>query len=87
MYDLPSPAAAVEVAVADGFADVDGLDVGAGGEVGYGAGYFENAVVGAGRHVVFGHYTLEYGGAFVAKCAVLLHEAGSHLGIAVHRRL
>ena len=44
-------AGAVEVAVGDGFHDVVVEDVGAGLEVGDGAGDFEDAVVGAGRHV------------------------------------
>ena len=42
---------AVEVAVGDGFHDVVVEDVGAGLEVGDGAGDFEDAVVGAGAHV------------------------------------
>ena len=44
-------AAAVEVAVAYGFHDVVALDVGAGLEVGDGAGDFEDAVVGSRGHV------------------------------------
>jgi len=42
---------AVEVAVGDGFHDVVVEDVGGALEVGDGAGDFEDAVVGAGRHV------------------------------------
>ena len=42
---------AVEVAVGDGFHDVVGEDVVAAFEVGDCAGDFQDAVVGAGRHV------------------------------------
>ena len=42
---------AVEVAVGDGFHDVGGADGDAGVEVGDGAGYFQDAVVGSRAHV------------------------------------
>ena len=45
---LSRSAAAVEVAVADGFGEVFGLDVFAAVEVGYGASHLEDAVVGTG---------------------------------------
>jgi hypothetical protein len=41
--------AAVEGAVLNGFAEVLGLNVGEGFQVGDGAGYFEDAVMGPGR--------------------------------------
>ena len=50
---LSRPVLAVQVAVADGFGQVGGLDGLAAVEVGNGAGYLEDTVVGAGREVAF----------------------------------
>ena len=50
-----SPAVAIEATVGDGFAQVVGVDVGCGLEVGDGAGHLEDAVVGAGAHVEVVH--------------------------------
>ena len=46
--------AAVEIAVADGFHDVVLADLDAAFEVGDGAGYFQDAVVGSRAHVHLG---------------------------------
>ncbi len=48
------PQLPVKRAVLDGFADVVGADVFHAGEVGDGAGHFQDAAVGAGAQVVFG---------------------------------
>lgn len=61
-----------------------GEDFGAGVEVGSGAGYFENAVVGAGAHVVFEHGFAQDSGAVGGKGAVGGDVARAHLGVAVH---
>jgi len=73
----------VEVAVGDGFHDVVVEDVGAGFEVGNGAGDFEDAVVGAGRHVHALHgvfQLLEAGGVGLG---VFVQQGRGHLGVAV----
>ena len=62
----------------------DGL---AADEVGDGARYLEDAVVGTGRHVVFGHHTLEDGRGIGIEGTILLHQARVHLRVAMHARL
>ena len=65
------PAAAVEVAVADGFGEVFGLDVFAAIEVGYGAGNLEDAVVGTGTHIELRHGFFEVSQAIAVDGAIL----------------
>lgn len=81
-YSVSPPQLAVEGAVLDGFADVVGVDVLDAGEVGNGAGDFQDAVVGAGAQVVLGHGVLEQGGGGIVHGAVGLEFAGSHAGVA-----
>ena len=50
---LSRPVLAVQVAVADGFGQVGGLDGLAAVEIGNGAGYFQDVVIGTGREVAF----------------------------------
>ena len=74
---------AVEVAVGDGFHDVVVEDVGAGFEVGDGAGDFEDAVVGPRTHVHAIHgvaQLLEAGGVGLG---VFVQQGRGHLGVAV----
>ena len=54
-----APGGAVKGAVAGGFGDVCGLDIGAAGEVGDSTRNLYDAVVGAGRHVVARHSRFE----------------------------
>ena len=75
--------AAVEVAVADGFHDVVLADGDAAFEVGDGAGYFEDAVVGAGAHVHAGHGVFQFLEAGVVGFGVFVQEGWGHLGVAV----
>ena len=67
----------------DGFGQVLDLDVGAAGEVGAGAGHFEDAVVGAGGELEFFHGGFEQGGAGRVEVADLAHQAAGHLGVGV----
>ena len=83
ILECGAPGGAVEGAVGDGFADVAGEDVGAGVEVGDGAGYAEDAVVGAGRHVVAVHGGAEKAHGIVIEGTVLAQHLTGHLGVAV----
>ena len=74
---------AVEVAVGDGFHDVVVEDVGAGFEVGDGAGDFEDAVVGAGAHVHAFHGVAKFLQASGVGLGVFVQEGRGHLGVAV----
>ena len=76
--------AAVEIAVADGFHDVVLADLDAGFEVGDGAGYFQDAVVGAGAHVHLGDGFAQLFHAFGVGFGVFVQQCGCHLGVAVH---
>ena len=78
-----APGGAVEGAVGDGFADVAGEDVGAGVEVGDGAGYADDAVVGAGRHVVAVHGCAEKAHGIVIDGTVAAQHLAGHLCVAV----
>ena len=69
-----APGAAVEGAVVDGFADVAREDFFGAVEVGYGAGYFEDAVVGSSRHVEALHGIADAGYAFAVEADVLFDE-------------
>ena len=75
------PVTAIQGAVLDGFGDVGDGNGGGGGQVGDGAGYFEDAVVGAGAEALLLHGAFEeafgVGGEF-AEGADLL---GGHLGV------
>ncbi len=74
---------AVEVAVGDGFHDVVVEDVGAGFEVGDGAGDFEDAVVGPGTHVHAFHGVFEFLQAGGVGLGVFVQQGRGHLGVAV----
>ena len=74
---------AVEVAVGDGFHDVVVEDVGAGLEVGDGAGDFEDAVVGPGTHVHAFHGVAQLLQAGGVGLGVLVEQGRGHLGVAV----
>ena len=63
---------------------VAGEDFGGGVEVGDGAGYFEDAVVGAGRHVEAGHGAFKYLHGFGDRTGVGGDEAWRHLCVAVY---
>jgi hypothetical protein len=56
-----SPQLAIQCAKADGFGDMICRDAIGAFEIGDGAGDFEDAIVGAGAEVVFGHGGLEHG--------------------------
>ena len=60
-----------EVAVADGFGEVFGLDVFAAVEVGDGARHFEDAVVGTGTHIELHHGFFKVRQAFAVDGAIL----------------
>ena len=79
--------AAVEVAVGDGFHDVVVEDVGAGFEVGDGAGDFEDAVVGAGAHVHALHGVAKLFQAGSVGLGVFVEQGWGHLGVAVDARV
>ena len=77
-------AAAVEVAVADGFHDVVLADGDAAFEVGDGAGDFQDAVVGPRAHVHLCDGFAEFFHSFGIGFGVFVQQGGGHLGIAVH---
>ena len=58
-------------------------DVGAGFEVGDGAGDFEDAVVGAGGHVHALHGVAKLFQAGGVRLGVFVEQGGGHLGVAV----
>ncbi len=66
----------------DRFADVVGEDVFGGGEVGDGAGDFEDAVVGSGAEVQLGHGHLHHAFGGFIEGAMALEELGGHAGVA-----
>ena len=74
---------AVEVAVGDGFHDVVIEDVGGAFEVGDGAGDFEDAVVGTGRHVHAFHGVFQFLKASGVGLGVFVQQGWGHLGVAV----
>ena len=82
-----TPGGAVEGAVAYGFAHVVGKNGFGGVEVGYGAGHFEDAVVGAGAHVEARHGVAQYCEAFGVEGAMGAEHARGHLSVAIHARL
>ena len=69
------PAAAVEVAVADGFGEVFGLDVFAAVEVGYCACHLEDSVVGTGTHVELRHGFFEVSQAIAVDGAIFAEHS------------
>jgi hypothetical protein len=77
-----TPQLAVEGAEADGFADVIGGDAVGAFEVGDGAGDFQDAIVGAGAEVVFGHGVLQHGERRFVERAVGLEFARAHARVA-----
>ena len=87
ILEYGAPGGAVEGAVGDGFADVAGEDVGGGVEVGDGAGDAEDAVVGAGRHVVAVHSGAQEAHGGVVEAAMLAQHLAGHLGVAVYARV
>ncbi len=74
---------AVEVAVGDGFHDVVVKDVGAGLEVGDGAGDFEDAVVGPRAHVHAFHGVFQFLQASGVGLGVFVEQGRGHLGVAM----
>ena len=76
--------AAVEVAVAYGFHDVVLADGDAAFEVGDGAGYFQDAVVGPRAHVHLGDGLAEFFHALSVGLGVFVQQCGSHLCVAVN---
>ena len=52
------PRLSIQTSIADGFSDMVALDVLTAGEVGDGAGDFDNALIGSGGEVEVGHGTL-----------------------------
>ena len=76
--------AAVEVAVADGFHNVVLADGNAAFEVGDGAGYFQDAVVGSRAHVHLGDGLAEFFHSFGVGLGVFVQQGGCHLGVAMH---
>ena len=81
--DTAEVGGAVEVAVGDGFHDVVVEDVGAGLEVGDGAGDFEDAVVGSRAHVHALHGVAKLFQACGVGLGVFVQQGRGHLGIAV----
>lgn len=77
-----APGGAVEVAVADGFADVGGEDAGLAGEVGDGAGDLEDAVIGAGAHVEACHGVAQHAERLALGAGVGVEQTRVHLGVA-----
>ena len=73
--------AAVEEAVAGGFADVGGEDVGAAGKVGDGAGDANYTGVGSGGQAEAVYYALQQRLATPRKRAETLHQGVGHLCI------
>ena len=80
---LSRPVLAVQVAVADGFGQVGGLDGLAAFQVGNGAGYLEDTVVGAGREVEACHGAFQQGEAALIGTGVEGEQTAGHLCIAV----
>lgn len=78
--------AAVEVAVADGFHDVVLADLDAALEVGDGAGYFQDAVVGPRAHVHAGDGLAEFFHALGVGLGVLVQQRGGASGRCSARR-
>src|ERR1700687_646657 len=77
------PIGAVEAAVLDGFGDVFGFKIGRFFQIGNGAGYFQDAVVGAGAQALLGHGAFEQALAVGGKFAEGADVAGGHLSVAV----
>lgn len=69
-----APGGAVEVAVADGFAHVEGKYVGRRIKVGNCAGNLEYAVIGTCTHVIAGHSGAEYLKALFGELSVTAHQ-------------
>ena len=92
---LEAPGGAVKVAVADGFVHVErrdgkggiGLGIGSFVKVGYGAGHFEDAAVGACAHVEAEHGLFQYFHRFGGGCGPTVELTGVHLCVAVGVRL
>ena len=68
----------------DGFGDVLGGDVFGGGEVGDGAGDFEDAIMRAGAELELFHGHSEHGFALDAEGAKFAELLGAHAGIGAH---
>ena len=75
------PEPAVEGPVLDGLADMVGGDAFAGGEVGDGAGDFEDAVVGAGAEVEVLHGVAEHFEGGIVDGAEFFDLAVRHAGV------
>ena len=80
---LSRPVLAVQVAVADGFGQVGGLDRLAAFQVGNGAGYLQDAVVGAGREVKARPGAFQQGEATRIRACVEGSQFAVHLCVAV----
>ena len=77
-----SPQLSVQCAETDSFSDVIGGDAVGAFEVGDGAGDFQDAIVGAGAEVVFGHGGLEHGECRFVERAVGFQFARAHARVA-----
>ena len=82
---LSGPVAAVQSAVLDGFGDVLDGDIRFGGEVGDGAGDFEDAVVGAGAEALLLHGALEQAFGVGGELAEGANLLSVHLGVGEDR--
>src|ERR1700730_9730277 len=80
---LLGPVGAVQGAVLDGFAEVAGLDIFVGVEVGDGAGDFEDAVVGAGGKTEAGDGVLEQFFAVGVDGTIFSDHFGEHLRVGI----
>ncbi len=78
------PEVSIEGAVLDCFAYVVGEDVFGFGEVGDGAGDFEDAVVGPGAEVELGHGHFHHAFGGFIEGAMALEELGGHTGVAAN---
>ena len=77
------PVASIKVAIPDGLGDVHGLDLFAAGEVGDGAGYFEDAAVGTGGELQAFHGHAEHVETGGVGLGELVEHALGHHGVAV----
>ena len=78
-----APIGAIEGAVLDSLGDVREGDRRFGGEVGDGAGDFEDAVVGAGGEALLLHGAFEEAFGVGGELTKLADLAGAHLGVGV----
>ena len=78
------PVCAVEVSIGNSLLDVSAHDLSAAVEVGDSARHFEDAVVGARRHVEARHSVAEQFETFGIGLCILVEQFRGHLGIAMH---